>query len=106
MGIGRELIQFNSMSSLNVNLTDQCKSTDMYMYVHGVLIVITVLIVSQYLYESMNETFYGTLSQNERFIYSQDITRSEAGRPITEIIVNFAQSIDPSYSHTHTLSKN
>lgn len=49
------------------------------------LIIITVLIVTQFVYESI----YGSFFCDKSFVYTKDVTKSEAGRPITEIIVDF-----------------
>lgn len=49
------------------------------------LIIVTFFIIAQFVYEYYYESFFG----NESFVRAVDVTRSEAGRPITEIIIDF-----------------
>jgi hypothetical protein len=46
------------------------------------LIIIISLIIVQFIYESYWD-------YDKTFVYAVDCTRSEAGRPITEIIIDF-----------------
>ena len=63
----------NSITDINLNAVSAV----------SVLIIITTLIIAQFVYEYYHD------SCDRLSVYEMDVTRSESGRPITEIIVDF-----------------